>query len=594
MTRNSYLVSHAFRNYLRATLLNSAFMQLAIMVDAMVAGHFIGLDALTVINLTLPLTTLVAAISSLIGLGPAIMTAKAIGSRNTEKVNSIFSSAIYQAIIAGMIQAIILFIFLPQIGRSLCSNEHLLPYLMDYLQVLPFTFFLIMIISTLISLIESDGNPNLATKAVAFGSLTNMILDIVLVKVFDMGIKGLALAMMINYLSVLLFFILRMKREGVSYRWHRPNKKIIYATIAGLKEGTPIMLNDLIYSLMLFSVNSLLLIHFGENELYFWAIFLQILLFVMVIVDCAEGAILSIGSVMKGEDDRFGLSTLIQRSWLLVGGIVLTIVILICIFPNKIALLFGNSDEIPENWSYAVRILSLMLVPYALTSFMRSVFQVIEDKIIGIIFSFCQLMLVVAGVYISAKWNSQLLWWSFPIASWTIFAIQLIYLQVISNRKKIRDFSIISLSPKKNFLDLSVEYNTESVTNAVQQVCSFLQEHKVDPLIEMEVNICCEELMMNIVMFQTYKTRSYMDLSVALEQHRIFFVLKDSGRPFNPIIMNCTPEMLNEENVQLGLYLVNNACTSLIHKYMYGLNIVFAEFDKQQTEAVKTIPEISR
>lgn len=584
MERNSFLVSRAFHHYLKASLLYSACLQLTVMIDAMVAGHFIGPNALTAINLALPLTTFITALSSLIGLGPAIMAAKAIGSRQTEKVNSIFSSAMYQAIIIGAIQMIVLYLFLPQVGKQLCTNEDLLPYLMDYLRILPITFFLMMIVYTLVSLIEADGHPNFATKAVALGCLLNVLLDVVLVKYIHLGIQGLALAMLANYLFVSIFFLLRMKGEGISYRWTLPKKRIINVTLAGLKEGTPIMLNDLMHSLMLFGVNSMLLAYYGENELYFWAIFLQILLFVMMTVDTAEGAILSIGSVLKGEDDSYGMHALIKRSWLLVGGFVLLVMIVVALCPLQVAMIFVESGEIPESWPQTLRILSLMLIPYALTTFMRSVFQVLGDKLCGLFFSLGHFLLIMVGLFISAQWNQQLLWWVFPIASWTLFALQLLYLHILRRRRHIPHFSIIPPSRKKNFLDLSVAYDSSAVTEAVQQICSFMQMHRIDPFLEMKVNICCEELMMNIVAFQTHKTRSYMDLSLALEDERIFFVLKDSGRPFNPLMVNCSPDMLKSEKLQLGLYLINNVCSQLSHKYMYGLNVVFANFDKEQKD----------
>lgn len=582
MKRNSFLISHAFHNYLRAALLYSACMQLTVMIDAMVAGHFIGPDALTAINLALPLTTFAVAICSLIGLGPAILVAKAIGKRNTGTVNSIFSAAMYQAIFIGTVQGIILYLFLPQVGSWLCSNEQLLPVFMEYIQVMPFTFFLMMIAYTLVSLIEADGHPNFATKAVALGSLTNVALDLLLVKFFDVGIKGLALAMLFNYLSVSAFLLLRMKREGISYRWTRPRKKIVNVTLAGLKEGTPIMFNELLYSLMLFGINFMLLNFCGEREMFFWAIFLQILLLVMVIVDCAEGAMLSIGSVLDGEGDIYGLRALVKRSLLHLGGIVLIIAVFICIFPAPIASLFVDNGIIPKEWPQVARILSLMLIPFAITTFMRSVFQVLGNRICGILFSLSQLVIMMGGLYLSLRWNAHFPWWSFPLAAWILFAIQFIFILVIRHNKRILDLSIIPLSSRTDYLDLSVAYDKESVAEAIQSVCTFLQNNNVNRLIEMEVNICCEELMMNIVMFQTSKRRSYMDLSVVLEEDRILLVLKDSGREFNPIITTSGSDALEVRNGHLGLLLVNRVCSRLSHKYMYGLNVVFAEFDKQQ------------
>lgn len=579
MERNSYLISRAFRNYLWASLLSSACMQLTVMADAMVAGHFIGPDALTAINLAMPLVTLITALSTLIGVGPAIMAAKAIGSRNTEMVNSIFSSAIMQVFFLGTLQAVLLILFLPKVGGWLCTSDHLMPYLMEYLKILPFTFFFLMLVFTLVSLIEADGKPKFATKAVAVGSFLNVVMDVVLVKFVDMGVRGLACSMLINYLSVTLFFLVRMRKEGVSYHWVLPRKSTLGVTVSGLKEGMPMMVNDILYSLLIFGVNTMLLTYCGETELYYWAVFLQLLYLIMVIVDCAEGAILSIGSVLEGENDRYGLKALVGRLWWLIAGLVFFVVVVVWAFPDMVERLFSEGDIMSEGWPQAVRRLSLMLVPYALTTFMRSVFQVLGNRILGVVFSLVQFLLMTVVLFTILHCNQAYLWWSFPIASWMLFFIQMGYIWIKQRQRDSKGFNIVPMITKENFLELSVAYKEDAVVESIERVCNFLQERGVKQLVEMEINICCEELMLNIVRYQTYKTRSYMDLSVTIMEDKVFVVLKDSGRPFNPVLSITSPGML-EGDVPLGLYLVNSVCTSLNHQYMYGLNVVFAEFSK--------------
>lgn len=580
MERNSYLISHAFRNYLWASLLSSVCMQLTVMADAMVAGHFIGPDALAAINLAMPLITMVTALITLIGLGPAIMAAKAIGSRNMSQVNSIFSSTIIQVLIIGVLQALLLSVLMPYIANWLCPNDHLLPYLSEYIAVLPYTFIFQILVITLVSLIEADGKPQLAAKGVVVGSLINVVLDYILVKFAGAGIQGIALAMLANYVSVTIYFIFLIRRDGVSYQWVLPSKNSGGFSFKGIKEGWPMMINDLLYSLMTFVVNTLLLTFCGETELYFWAVFLQLLILVLVIVDCAEGAILSIGSVLEGEDDRFGLQALVSRLFLLVGGLVLLIVVTIWIFPDYIAMLFADGDDISENWPYAARILSLMLIPYSLSAIIRIVSHVLGKRMRGVFFSLLQFVLISVLLYGFIQSNPEHLWWTFPISSSTILILQLLYSWILHKRSGTSSsYNIVPMSTKKDFLDISVKYEEGDVVKAIQHVCKFLEEHDVEPLVEMEINICCEELMLNIVRYQTYKTRSYMDLSVMLKKDNVLISLKDSGRPFNPVLSFRSHEMLKDDK-SIGLYLVNSVCTRLTHSYMYGLNVVFAEFKR--------------
>ena len=138
--RNSYLTSHALRNYLWASLLSSGAMQLTVTVDAIIMGHFVGSNALSAINLVMPLTMVISALSTLIGVGPAIMASKAIGNREYTKVNMVFSSAIFQAVFIGGCIGVGCWRFSSEIASLLCKNHYLLPYLTDYLQVLPWCF----------------------------------------------------------------------------------------------------------------------------------------------------------------------------------------------------------------------------------------------------------------------------------------------------------------------------------------------------------------------------------------------------------------------------------------------------------------------
>ena len=59
---------------------------------------------------------------------------------------------------------------------------------------------------------------------------------------------------------------------------------------------------------------------------------------------------------------------------------------------------------------------------------------------------------------------------------------------------------------------------------------------------------------------------------------KICIILKDAGRPFNPVLP-ASRNTLESFDEKLGLALVNNVCTTLSHKYMYRQNVVFAEFN---------------
>lgn len=575
--RNSYLTSHALRNYLWASLLSSGAMQLTVTVDAIIMGHFVGSDALSAINLVMPLTMLISAFSTLIGVGPAIMASKAIGNREYTKVNMVFSSSILQAVFIGGCIGIGCWRFSSEIASLLCKNDHLLPYLTDYLQVLPWCFSLTILVFSLVSLIEADGHPQFVTKALLTGALCHLGSEVLCVGYWDMGIKGAAYAMMVNNLLVILFIVLRMRRYGVSYRWQSPRKNIVNVTLAGLKEGMPMMMNDLLYSLMLFLVNAFVGAHLCDLDLFHWAICVQLLMFVLVVVDCAEGAVLSLGGMLIGEKDGHGFYMLVRQLVILIAGAVAVIMLVVCCFPNCVAWLFGNGADMPAEWSSNVRIFSLMLVPHAFSVFLRSLFQVLDRRCLGVLFSLLQALFMVVGLSTVSHCAPSLVWWSFPLSAWLLLVVQQVYLAHLWRKHGNRLLVPEGYDANREVLELSVAYEKKPVLDALVQVSDFLERRSVNVAAIMVVNICCEELMLNIVRHQSHNHRSYMDLHIVVVGDKVCMVLKDAGRPFNPV-RSSRHLNLTDSDVSLGLALVNNVCSTLSHKYMYGQNVVFAEF----------------
>jgi Na+-driven multidrug efflux pump/anti-sigma regulatory factor (Ser/Thr protein kinase) len=555
-------------------------MQLTVTVDAIIVGHFVGRDALAAISLVMPLTMVVSALSTLIGVGPAIIASKAIGNRDFEKVNKVFTSAICQAFTIGGCIGVGCWGFSSEIASFICSNSNLLPYLESYLQVLSWGFVLTILVSTLVSLIEADGYPGLAAKATMAGCLWHVCLEVFCVGYLDMGIQGVAYAVIGNNLLVIALFALRMGKQGASYRWQWPMKSIGNVTVAGLKEGMPMMINDLMYSLMLFLLNGLVGMYMGNQGLFHWAICVQLIMIVLFVVDVAEGAVLSIGSMLIGEKDSNGFSMLVYRLVFMIVGLAGAVTLVVCCFPNEVAALFSNMD-VSAQWPLAVRVFSLMLVPHALSVFLRSFFQVLERRWMGMLFSFLQTLCMVTGLWAFLCWAPYSAWWSFPISAFLLLAMQVVFICVLWRKHYNHRLLPVEDSDGRQEFELSVEYDIGAVSDAVCQVSRFLEHCGLSAAQIMAVNICCEELMLNIVCHQSHKNNPYMDLYIAVGGKKICIILKDAGRPFNPVLPT-SRNTLESFDEKLGLALVNNVCTTLSHKYMYGQNVVFAEFIRKE------------
>ena len=99
--RNSYLVSKALKTFMFASVLASLAQRLATMTDAIVVSNLIGPDAISAINVVTPIITLFPTISLLFGIGGSVLAAKAIGRRDADEANRVFTAALLASFFTG-------------------------------------------------------------------------------------------------------------------------------------------------------------------------------------------------------------------------------------------------------------------------------------------------------------------------------------------------------------------------------------------------------------------------------------------------------------------------------------------------------------
>ena len=88
--RNSFIVSKALKTFVMAAVLTAAASQLAHTADSMIVGHVVGQDAVSAINLVLPLVEVLNCIGFLLCFGANALCAQTIGINDMEKTARIF------------------------------------------------------------------------------------------------------------------------------------------------------------------------------------------------------------------------------------------------------------------------------------------------------------------------------------------------------------------------------------------------------------------------------------------------------------------------------------------------------------------------
>ena len=174
------------------------------------------------------------------------------------------------------------------------------------------------------------------------------------------------------------------------------------------------------------------------------------------------------------------------------------------------------------------------------------------------------------------------LWWGFPVSGLFLLAIYLVVTLVIHHQHP--DTEVMTLIPQAEdgqSLNFSVKYKEEDVQQALENISTFLETCDIEPATSFQINLCCEELMYNIVTYAVNKDtdKHLFDVHIVCHKETVSVLIKDDGKPFNPTL---TTVSFNEDGDGLGLALVNTMA-DINYKFMYNQNVVFLTFKREQT-----------
>ena len=173
------------------------------LVDMAVIGQYAGPTGTAAITLVLPVWSFICSLGILTGIGGSVLYSNARGEGGTDKANAMFTTAVIATALIAAIMWALMFFFDEPLLRFLGSEGELLDIGLEYLKPLKASIPVFIFSQMLAAFLRNDSDPGLATFAVVFTSILNVIGDYLLTFTFNMGVYGAALATALsNILSV--------------------------------------------------------------------------------------------------------------------------------------------------------------------------------------------------------------------------------------------------------------------------------------------------------------------------------------------------------------------------------------------------------
>lgn len=200
-------------------------------VDRMFIGNIpdIGSLAITGVGITMPIMTIVLAFGMLIGIGTTANISLNLGKGNRTTAEKLLGNAFTLSIIVGLAIAVVGTIFANPILNLFGASENTLFYAKEYISIILLGCTFNILSFSLNSTVRADGNPKMSSMTMVIGCGANIILDYIFIFVFNLGVKGAALATIIS--QAITFFIilyyytagnsnLKLKMENLKLKKH--------------------------------------------------------------------------------------------------------------------------------------------------------------------------------------------------------------------------------------------------------------------------------------------------------------------------------------------------------------------------------------
>lgn len=179
-------------------------------VDMICVGHYSGPDGAASIACINPLWALMFAFGVLTGVGGAVMMSNRRGAGNEQAANEYFTVAVTACMILSAVLVTVYSIFLEPLLTLFGAKGNVLALSVDYMKYMLFSVPTFTMCACLATFARNDGEAMIPTVATIVGGVLNIVLDILLVFVFEMGVKGAGLATGIGqavaFLIVLSYF----------------------------------------------------------------------------------------------------------------------------------------------------------------------------------------------------------------------------------------------------------------------------------------------------------------------------------------------------------------------------------------------------
>lgn len=209
------MLTRQFYSYVLPSLFAFALSGMYAIVDGIFVGRNIGDIGLSAINIAYPVTALLLALGTGIGMGGAVRYSIYSAAGKESAARDYLATAFNLLLLCSVVCTLLVWVFLEPILAVLGSTGSITPHAYDYLIVIAMGAVFQVFGVGFLPILRNFGYATMAMNAMVLGFLINILLDYLFISLFKWGTLGAALATTLGQASAFLLAIiyLALKRK---------------------------------------------------------------------------------------------------------------------------------------------------------------------------------------------------------------------------------------------------------------------------------------------------------------------------------------------------------------------------------------------
>ncbi len=532
VSRRPTLIAHATKKMAVTYLVSALCAGAVTIVDSLIAGVGIGPGALAAITAAAPILSVDQILHCLLGFGIDKLMIQAIGEGDRRRANRIFGAVLVAVFVIYVAVFGMLLLVERPLFQAIMGDTDIVNMIVSYTVPLFLSFPFSESFLCIERAFRIDGRARLFSKRSVVTNVANIILDIMMVSVLDMGISGLAwasvLSTMIGYTITMSHFFSKKRTVSPDFSVVHSSEEFRRLVKQDILLGRSATLDEVTDSLSLAAQTAVIGAVSGEAGLAIWAVYKSLRGVVIASGNGVSASVSVHAGLLFGQKDYEGVRFSVKEGVQIALMSTLGITLIVLFLADPITAAYKVS---PELVPLCTRCLRLGCIAFPAVAFMivLTVYLPSVDKVkLSSRLVMTQYVSTLASAAVGCVTGLEGLVVAYTLAMW-VSALAFVVL-LIRDRQW-----FVPLSNPELIAGYSLKLESAQIESITADVSNRLRGLALPEPVCSRVALLVEDSL-SFVAQNNPDTEINADVELRYHEDNIIIMITDGGLPYNPLV----------------------------------------------------------